>query len=147
MKKRLQEVTSRSARTLAPPPPAITGAVMSLDDLPKNERSQIVAESLERAVLPPAKEEETARNIEPALAAAPVPVQATPGMPPRPATKMIATPIESQLRQRVRDLRGQFEISESFVVETALRTFFADRPLSEVAADLRARGGRLRRTH
>ena len=143
MKKQLQEVTPRSARTVAPPPPAITGAVMSLDDLPGNERSQIVAESLERAVLPQAKEEETARNIEPAPAAAPVPVQATPAAP---ATKMIATPIESQLRQRVRDLRGQFEISESFVVETALRTFFADRPLSEVAADLRARGGRLRRT-
>jgi len=140
MKKQLQEVTPRSARTVAPPPPTTTGAVMSLDDLPGNERSQIVAESLERAVLPQAKEEETARNIEPAPGAVPVPVQATP------ATKMIATPIESQLRQRVRDLRGQFEISESFVVETALRTFFADRPLSEVAADLRARGGRLRRT-
>ncbi len=143
MKKQLQEVTPRSARTVAPPPPAITGAVMSLDDLPGNERSQIVAESLERAVLPQAKEEETARNIEPAPAAAPFPVRATPATP---ATKMIATPIESQLRQRVRDLRGQFEISESFVVETALRTFFADRPLSDVAADLRARGGRLRRT-
>ena len=143
MKKQLQEVTPRSARTVAPPPPAITGAVMSLDDLPGNERSQIVAESLERAVLPQAKEEETARNIEPAPAAAPFPVRATPATP---VTKMIATPIESQLRQRVRDLRGQFEISESFVVETALRTFFADRPLSDVAADLRARGGRLRRT-
>ena len=143
MKKQLQEVTPRSARTVAPPPPTTTGAVMSLDDLPGNERSQIVAESLERAVLPQGKEEGPARNIEPARAAASVPVQATPAAP---ATKMIATPIESQLRQRVRDLRGQFEISESFVVETALRTFFADRPISEVAADLRARGGRLRRT-
>ena len=113
MKKQLQEVTPRSARTAAPPPPAITGAVMSLDDLPENERSQIVSESLERAVLPQAKEEETARNIEPAPAAAPVPVRATPvtpATPATPATKMIATPIESQLRQRVRDLRGQFEI-------------------------------------
>jgi hypothetical protein len=113
---------------------------MSLDDLPGNERSQIVEESLERAVLPQTKEEEPARKIEPAPMAAPVPVRASP------TTKMIATPIESQLRQRVRDLRGQFEISESFVVETALRAFFADRPLSDVAADLRARGGRLRRT-
>jgi len=58
---------------------------------------------------------------------------------------MIATLIESELRQRVRELRGQFEISESFVVETALETFFADRALSDVAADLRARGRRLRR--
>jgi hypothetical protein len=142
MKKQLQEVSPRSARAVAPAPPAITGAVMSLDDLPGNERSQIVAESLERAVLPQPKEEGAARNIEPTPAPAPVPVP----VQASPATKMIATPIESQLRQRVRDLRGQFEISESFVVETALRTFFADRPLSEVAADLRARGGRLRRT-
>lgn len=141
MKKQLQEVTPRSARMVAPPPSAITGVVMSLDDLPGNERSQIVEESLERAVLHRAKEEEPARTIELApAAAAPIPPSA------KPTTKMIATPIESQLRQRLRDLRGQFEISESFVVETALRTFFADRPLSDVAADLRARGGRLRRT-
>lgn len=140
MKKQLQEVIPRSARTVAPLAPATTGAVMSLDDLPGNARSQIVEESLERAVLPQAKEEEPARSIELAPTATPVP------LPARTATKMIATPIESQLRQRVRDLRGQFEISESFVVETALRTFFADRPLSDVAADLRARGGRLRRT-
>ncbi len=140
MKKQLQEVTPRSARIVAPPPPATTGAVMALDDLPGNERSQIVAESLERAVLPQAKEEGPAEYVEITPAAPPVP------LPPRPATKMIATPIESQLRQRVRDLRGQFEISESFVVETALRAFFAERPLSDVAADLRARGGRLRRT-
>jgi hypothetical protein len=59
---------------------------------------------------------------------------------------MIATPIDAQLRLRVRELRGQYEISEAFVVETALRTFFADRPLADVAADLRARGGRLRRS-
>jgi hypothetical protein len=58
---------------------------------------------------------------------------------------MIATPIDAHLRQRVRELRGQYEISEAFVVETALRTFFGDRPLADVAADLRARGGRLRR--
>ncbi len=106
---------------------------MSLDDIPGNDRSQIVEKSLERAVLPQAKEEEPRPTVE-TLA------------PAKPATKMIATPIDAQLRQRVRDLRGQFEISEAFVVETALRTFFADRPLSDVAADLRARGGRLRRT-
>jgi hypothetical protein len=129
MKKQLQEVTPRSARTVAPQTPA-TGAIMSLDDLPGNERSQIVAESLERVVLPQAKEEEP-------LLAELTPTLPRPTVPAKPTTKMIATPIDSQLRQRVRDLRGQFEISESFIVETALRTFFADRSLSEVATDLR----------
>lgn len=133
MKKQLQEVAPRSARTAAPAAPASPGAVMSLDDLPANARSQTVEESLERALLPQVKEEESRENVEPPVSA-------------KPATKMIATPIDAQLRQRVRELRGQFEISEAFVIETALRTFFADRPLSDVAADLRARGGRLRRT-
>lgn len=138
MKKQLQEVVPRSARTVAPPPQVPSGAVMSLDDLPGDVRSQRVEEALERTVLPP-REEEAARKTEPVL-------PATPALPPAaPTTKMIATPIDAQLRMRVRELRSQHEISEAFVVETALRTFFGDRPLADVAADLRARGGRLRR--
>jgi len=137
MKKQLQEVAPRSARTVAPPPSTATsGAVMSLDDLPTSQRTQHVEESLERALLPPAAEE-TSRRTDPPTPSA---------HPAKPATKMIATPIDAQLRQRVRELRGQYEISEAFVVETALRTFLADRPLADVAADLRARGGRLRRS-
>jgi hypothetical protein len=103
MKKQLQEVIPRSARSVAPQP------------APRAPRT---------------------------LASSPAPQIAR---PPKPTTKMIATPIDAQLRQRVRELRGQYEISEAFVVETALRAFFADRPLADVAADLRARGGRLRR--
>lgn len=142
MKKQLQEIAPRSARNVAPPPdpaPPASGAVMSLEDLPGNVRSQHVEQSLERTVMPPHRGERPreATDRQTAVAAA-VP-------PPKPTTKMIATPIDAQLRQRVRELRGQYEISEAFVVETALRTFFADRALAEVAADLRARGGRLRR--
>lgn len=148
MKKNLQEVRPRSARTVAPPPtaappaaaPAAPGAVMSLDDLPGDQRSQHLEESLERTVLPQPREEEAKSRTDPAPAVAPAPP------PPKASTKMIATPIDAQLRLRVRELRGQYEISEAFVVETALRTFFGDRAIADVAADLRARGGRLRRT-
>jgi hypothetical protein len=143
MKKQLQEVTPRSARSAAPlpaGPTAASGSVMSLDDLPADARSQQVEESLERAVLPQRQREATPPQGD--AAAVPTPV----ARPVLPATKMIATPIDAQLRQRVRELRGQYEISEAFVVETALRTFFGDRPLADVAADLRARGGRLRRS-
>jgi hypothetical protein len=144
MKKQLQEVIPRSARSVAPQPaptaPA-AGGVMSLDDLSETARSQHVEESLERTVLPQPREEA------PRATAATSTVTPQTVRPPKPATKMIATPIDAQLRQRVRDLRGQYEISEAFVVETALRAFLADRPLADVAADLRARGGRLRRNH
>jgi len=140
MKKQLQEVVPRSARTVAPlPTTATSGAVMSLDHLPAGERSQHVEESLERTVLPQAVQE-TSRKTDPQT----LTIQTA--HPAKPTTKMIATPIDAQLRQRVRELRGQYEISEAFVVETALRTFLADRPLADVAADLRARGGRLRRS-
>ncbi len=141
MKKELQEISPRSARTVAPSPVPLSpspGAVMSLDDLPGDGRSQHVGESLERTVLP------QVRRDPPIAADIPSPA---PPVPPttKPLTKMIATPIDAQLRQRVRELRGQYEISEAFVVETALRAFLGDRPLADVAADLRARGGRLRR--
>lgn len=142
MKKQLHEISPRSARTAAPPPVPLsssTGAVMSLDDLPGEGRSQHVEESLERTVLtePQAEPPKTAETLSPSV---PVPP------PAKPLTKMIATPIDAHLRQRVRELRGQYEISEAFVVETALRAFLADRPLADVAAELRARGGRLRRS-
>ena len=142
MKKQLQEVAPRSARSVAPqpePPAPPAGGIMSLDDLSETARSQHVEESLERTVLPQPKEEPQTRSA-PAASSIAVPLSAQ-----KSTTKMIATPIDAQLRQRVRQLRGQYEISEAFVVETALRTFFADRPIADVAADLRARGGRLRR--
>ena len=143
--KKLTEVAPRSARAAAPSPPVPDpppqpGAVMSLDDLPGTDaRSQHVEESLERAVLP---QSGTAGSAPPATSE-PLPPPAP--KPAASATKMIATPIDAILRQRVRELRGSYEISEAFVVETALRSFFADRTIDEVAADLRARGGRLRR--
>lgn len=112
---------------------------MSLDDLPADVRSRQVEESLERTVLPAPREGQAATKLDVAASSLPSPSL-------KAATKMIATPIDAQLRLRVRELRGQYEISEAFVVETALRTFFADRPLADVAADLRARGGRLRRS-
>ena len=142
MKKQLHEVTPRSARSVAPqlaPTASAAGGVMSLDDLSETARSQHVEESLERTVLPQPREEMPSKTTAPS----PAPTRAV--RPLKPATKMIATPIDAELRQRVRDLRGHYEISEAFVVETALRAFLADRPLADVAADLRARGGRLRR--
>lgn len=139
MKKLLQEVAPRSARSAVPQPP-VAGAVMSLDDVPGSARSRQVEESLERAVLPQQQAEE------PLHQAVPSPMPPSVVRPEKAATKMIATPIDAQLRQRVRELRAQYEVSEAFVVETALRTFFGERSISDVAADLRARGGRLRRS-
>jgi len=106
MKKQLQEVTPRSARSAAPLPAAASGSVMSVDDLPADARSQQVEESLERAVLPQRQREEES----PKRDASPIPTPVA--RPALPATKMIATPIDAQLRQRVRaprsvrDLRG-----------------------------------------
>ncbi len=79
------------------------------------------------------------RSILPASPTAPSPS-------PTRTTKMIATPIDATLRKMIRDLRGEHEVSEAFTLETALRDYFGDRPLDEIAADLRRRGGRLRRT-
>jgi hypothetical protein len=144
-KKGFEEVAPRSARTAAPIPAAVLPAsgVMRLDDLSADDaRTAHVTESLERVVLPPA-EEEVATPPAPSVGAPPRP--APPAVQPhKRMTKMIATPIDSELRARLRDLRN-YEISEAFVLETALRAFFADRPVADIAADLRARGGRLRR--
>lgn len=74
----------------------------------------------------------------------PPPMQMKPAMRP---TKMIATPIDVSLRKMIRDLRSDHDVSEAFTLETALREYFSDRPVEEIAADLRRRGGRLRRTH
>jgi len=62
-----------------------------------------------------------------------------------PAREMLSTPIASALRQMLRDLKFYKNISQAFTVETALKDFFANRTMDEVAADLRSRGGRLRR--
>lgn len=66
--------------------------------------------------------------------------------PPTRTTKMIATPIDAKLRKVIRDLRSEHEVSEAFTLETALQEYFRDRSLDDIAADLRRRGGRLRRT-
>ena len=153
MTKKLAELTPRSASTVAPTPAPVhvappTGAVMTLDDLPGGVRSAHLEESLERAVLAIGREEEAPARAAEAGAAPSPPVNPSPPAPqvkPR-ATKMIATPIDANLRDRLRELRGSYSISEAFVVETALRTFFADRTLADVASDLRIRGGRLRRS-
>ncbi len=131
MKKHLQEIAPQSARALATPP-APVGRAMLLDDLDHDHpRAQHVEASLERA-LPPRPREVAPTSFRPEFSTR--------------TTKMIATPIDGRLRQSVRTIRAQYEISESFVVETALRLFFADRSLADIAADLRARGGRLRRS-
>jgi len=151
--KKLAELTPRSASTVAPTPTPVhvsppTGWAMTLDDLPGGVRSAHLEESLERDVLAIGREEEVpARAVEVAVAASTAvsPSPPPPEIKPR-ATKMIATPIDASLRDRLRELRGSYSISEAFVVETALRTFFADRTLADVASDLRIRGGRLRRS-
>jgi len=79
----------------------------------------------------------------PASVASIPPERGRPAMRP---TKMIATPIDATLRKILRDLRNEHEVSEAFILETALREYFGTRPLDEIAADLRRRGGRLRRT-
>jgi hypothetical protein len=75
----------------------------------------------------------------------PLPIQIPHQAPAVRATKMIATPIDAGLRKRLRELRNDYEISEAFIIETALQEYFDGRPLAEIAAELRERGGRLRR--
>ena len=165
MKKTFTEAAPRSAAVEAPlgSAPLPTGQTMTLDELPADHRAQTIESSLERIDLNPAPAPPTqAPAIVPAETTPPVdqatsggaaqspptqiPIAQPPAPEPKKATvKMISTPIDAELRLRVRELRSVHEISEAFVLESALRDFFGDRDLTEVAADLRARGGRLRR--
>jgi hypothetical protein len=169
MKKTFTETAPRSAAVEAPlgSAPLLTGQTMTLDELPADHRAQTIESSLERIDLNPAPAPAPASPtpapaIVPAEMSAPVdqatsagaakspppqiPIEQPPAPEPKKATvKMISTPIDAELRLRVRELRSVHEISEAFVLESALRDFFANRDLSDVAADLRARGGRLRR--
>jgi len=130
--KKLNERTPISARAAVPTLPVASGG-MRLDDFGDDDgtRREHVDEALASTV--------GQRSVLPASPTAPSP-------PPSRTTKMIATPIDARLRKMIRDLRGEHEVSEAFTLETALRDYFGDRPLDEIAADLRRRGGRLRRT-
>ncbi len=131
--KKLNERSPVSARAAVPPSAAPT-AGMRLDDFSnEGDRREHVDEALtstigQRSALPsaPSLAESTKSRLRP--------------------TKMIATPIDASLRKMIRDLRGDHEVSEAFTLETALREYFGDRSLEDIAADLRRRGGRLRRT-
>ena len=136
--KKLNERPPVSAREAVPPPPAPSGGMRLADFAEDAGRREHIDDALASAVAqrsaPPA--------IEPTSAPEP-PIQPKPAMRP---TKMIATPIDSTLRKTIRSLRNEHDVSEAFTIETALREYFSDRPLEEIAADLRHRGGRLRRT-
>ena len=164
MKKTYTEAKPRSAKDAAPAgtPPAIQpGATMTLDELPDDHRTQNLGESLERidrndtgaasgsagtVGTQPRNEPVTTAPPGPPISKEPIPsAPATPVPPVKLALKMISTPIDAEVRRRVRELRLSHDISEAFVLETALRDFFRDREIEEIAMDLRARGGRLRR--
>lgn len=126
--KKLSERTPVSARAAVPTPLATGG--MRLDDFDDDSsRREHVDEALASTV---------GQRV----------VSDSPPSPSPPArtTKMIATPIDAKLRKVIRDLRSEHEVSEAFTLETALREYFRDRSLDDIAADLRRRGGRLRRT-
>lgn len=165
MKKTFTEAKPRSATDAAPagtPPLGQPGATMTLDELPDDLRTQNIENSLERidqgnpvvAAAAPGATATTGAQTQPASIAPPKPVVraepassviATPAAQAKPALKMISTPIDAEVRRRVRELRLSHDISEAFVLETALRDFFGDRENEDIAMDLRARGGRLRR--
>jgi hypothetical protein len=84
-------------------------------------------------------------SLAPTIAERPVPPMIPQALPVR-NTKMIATPIDAVLRKKLRELRNEHEISEAFIIETALQEYFRGRPLVEIAVELRERGGRLRRS-
>ncbi len=155
MGKTLKEIPTRSASAETKP----IGVAMSLDDLDVDVRSQTVAESLER-VMPPApgapSQAAASASIATPQAAAPEPTRAPgPATVPepakaseekKPASQMLSTPIPAALKRRLNGLRLQHSISTAFVVEVALNEFFGHRTDDAIAADLHARGGRLRRS-
>lgn len=128
MKKKFEPVVPQSAREAVPS----VGTGMHLDDFAvSNPR----VDHLEESLAP------TIAELKPVIPTTPSPHNA-----PTRTTKMIATPIEAGLRKMLRELRNEYEVSEAFTIETALRAYFGDRPLAEIAAELRERGGRLRRS-
>jgi hypothetical protein len=157
MGKTLKEIPTRSASAETKP----IGVAMSLEDLDVDVRSQTVAESLERVMPPPApgapSQVAATAPIAAPQAAAPAPTRAPePATAPepqktsseekkKPASQMLSTPIPAALKRRLNGLRLQHSISTAFVVEVALNEFFGHRTDDTIAADLQARGGRLRR--
>jgi hypothetical protein len=155
MGKTLKEIPTRSASAETKP----IGVAMTLDDLDVDVRSQAVAASLERVMPPPT-------SPAPAQATAPAPVATLEVAAPaptsapepqsaaeprvttaekKPASQMLSTPIPATLKKRLNGLRLEHSISTAFVVEVALNEFFGTRTNDEIATDLQARGGRLRR--
>jgi FtsZ-interacting cell division protein ZipA len=156
MAKTLKEIPTRSASAATKP----IGVAMTLDDLDVDVRSQTVAESLERVMPSPTPSAPSQAAASPpittSLATVSEPTQAVePSIAPEPqkhseekkktASQMLSTPIPAALKRRLNGLRLQHSISTAFVVEIALNEFFGDRSDDAIAADLQARGGRLRR--
>ncbi len=155
MAKTLKEIPTRSASAETKP----IGVAMSLEDIDVDVRSQTVAESLERVLptpVPGAPSQAAAIAIAPhhradaAPTRAPEPANApepqkTSEEKKKPASQMLSTPIPAALKRRLNGLRLEHSISTAFVVEVALNEFFGHRTDDAIAADLQARGGRLRR--
>jgi hypothetical protein len=156
MAKTLKEIPTRSASAETKP----IGVAMTLDDLDVDVRSQTVAESLERVMPSPtpgaASQAPASPSIATSLATVSEPTHAPePAIAPeprkpseekkKPASQMLSTPIPAALKRRLNGLRLQHSISTAFVVEVALNEFFGLRTDDAIAADLQARGGRLRR--
>jgi hypothetical protein len=155
MGKTLKEIPTRSASAETKP----IGVAMSLEDLDVDVRSQTVAESLERVLTTPVggapsqvatsaiatpytATPSPTRALEPATANEP---QKTSEEKKKPANQMLSTPIPAALKRRLNGLRLEHSVSTAFVVEVALNDFFGNRNDDAIAADLQARGGRLRR--
>jgi hypothetical protein len=167
MARTLKEIPTRSASAETKP----LGAVMSLDDLEPDVRSQAVAESLERvmpaptpppaavasaapAPAPPIEPTAVAATSAPAAApAVPAPAPAIQPVAPLPVagkkiqTQMLSTPIPAAMKKRLNRLRLEHSVSTAFVLEAALTDFFGDRDDETIASELQARGGRLRRSN
>jgi hypothetical protein len=143
MGKTLKEISTRSASAETKP----VGAAMSLEDLDIDVRAQTVAESLGRVLpaSPPSPMQSVSpRSIEPSPAQveAPAPIEKK-----KATTQMLSTPIPAATKKRLNRLRLEHSISTAFVLQVALDQFFGDRTDETIAAELQARGGRLRRSN
>ena len=148
MAKKFTERKPVSARGIVPSAIDEPPRAMRIDDFPdlEGEREHIKS-ALTSAVKPLLEDYELESNLEPAshVMQASAPPAIVPAVHITPEKKMISTPIDSGLRKILFELRSDFEISIAFTVETALREYFAGRPTSSIADDLKGRGGRLRR--
>ena len=148
MAKKFTEHKPVSARAIVPSVIDEAPRAMRIEDFPdvENEREHITT-ALTSAVKP--RLDDSNLDVNPDIRSTTVATNrlqaAVPITPALPEKKMISTPIDSGLRKILFELRADYEISIAFTVETALREYFASRPTSSIAEDLKGRGGRLRR--